>query len=260
LPPDFLASHTVYGASFDYLAAPGRSIQGVIRGRETRKPVVGAQVYAHGTTHSGRTDKDGRYELLGCAKSEQYNVEVTPPNGSRYFSARVQLPDTPGLGALPGDIDLVQGIPCRGRLTDKATGRPIAGALVEYHALFPNGAIGQLGGLPGRSLAEATTAADGTFSLAVLPGPGVLAFLARRARNAYQEAVVNRKELADLFGDQQDHGNERVLRLSAGPNIMSAGLLVFNYHAVALIKPAEDAKTFRQNATLQPSQAPNGNP
>jgi hypothetical protein len=258
LPAEFLASETIYGASFDYLIASSRPIRGVVRDRETRKPVAGAQVYAMGTMHSARTDKEGKYELLGCAKAEQYSVEVHPPNGSSYFGARVQLPDAPGLDALPGDVDLIPGIPCRGRLTDKVTGKPIAGARVEYHALFPNGAIGQVAGQPGRPLAEATTAADGTYTLAVLPRAGVLAFVTNRARNAYQEATVSRKELADLFGDQEDHGTERVLRLSAGTNVMMAGLPVFNYHTVVLIKPADDAKSVKQDATLTPSRAPDG--
>ena len=36
------------------------------------------------------------------------------------------------------DIDMVQGLTVRGKVTDKATGKPVARARVEYEPVFPN--------------------------------------------------------------------------------------------------------------------------
>ena len=73
------------------------------------------------------TDKEGRYELLGLAKPPNYKLKVKPPKGQLYFQREVELTDTPGLAALVADIDMVQGLTVRGKVTDKATHKPIAG-------------------------------------------------------------------------------------------------------------------------------------
>jgi hypothetical protein len=69
----------LYGASFDYLAVASRPIRGVVRDMETRKPLAGVSVgirvafnpYPRWITV---TDNNGRYELLGLAKSPRYEL------------------------------------------------------------------------------------------------------------------------------------------------------------------------------------------
>ena len=90
--------------------------------------MAGVAVSAVGTTHQTYTDKDGRYELLGCPKSnEGYGVGVRPPEGQAYLSLDMGpfLPDTPGLGPLQADFELISGLVARGRVTHAKTGRPI---------------------------------------------------------------------------------------------------------------------------------------
>jgi len=55
-----------------------------------------------------------------------------------------QLKDPGGLDALVGDFELVQGgVTVRGKVTDKATGKPIAGAMVDYMPLYRNPYVDQ---------------------------------------------------------------------------------------------------------------------
>lgn len=130
-----------HGTSFEYQAAVSRPIRGVVRDKDTGKPLAGVTVFwSTGTNRryiedrwrKAITDQEGRYELLGLAKSPRYTLAVRPANGQFYFQRTVELTDTAGLDPLTADIELVQGMTVRGKVTDKATGKPVAQALVEY--------------------------------------------------------------------------------------------------------------------------------
>ena len=99
-----------------------------------------------------------------------YELTVKPGDGL-YFQRLVEMRDTPGVDALTADIELVQGgVTVRGQVTDKE-GRPVAHARVAYPPLFGNPNVGKLDEET-PVLAEATTGADGSYALTVLPGPG----------------------------------------------------------------------------------------
>ena len=66
--------------------------------------------------------------------------------GLNKMHRTVELQDTPGLGALTRDIELVRGLTVRGRVTDK-DGKPVPGARLEYHPLGGNLHVDKL--LPG---------------------------------------------------------------------------------------------------------------
>jgi RNA polymerase sigma factor (sigma-70 family) len=136
-----------HGASSDFVGRASRPIRGVVRDKATGKPIAGVSVeHYHGQGPSALTDKDGRYELLGLHKTPEYALNVKPADGL-YFQRRVVLQDTPGLGALTCDIELVRGLTVRGRVTDKDTGKPVAAARVEYIPLGGNPHVDKL--LPG---------------------------------------------------------------------------------------------------------------
>jgi hypothetical protein len=163
----FLWWKRLYGATFDHLAAPSRPIRGVVCDKQTGKPLAGIQISGP-TTHQTRTDKDGRYELLGCAKAKEYTVAARSTDGPAFISGKLSVADTPGLGPLDvADIQLVRGVAVRGRLTDKETGKPIKGASITYYPIRPNPY--------GKAGSQTTTGSDGAFALVALPGPGVLA-------------------------------------------------------------------------------------
>jgi RNA polymerase sigma factor (sigma-70 family) len=250
-----------YGAAFDHLAEISRPVGGVVRDKATRTPVAGAEVICFGQEQiTARTDKDGRYQLIGLPKAERYDLEVRPANGQPYFGGWLDLAGAPGLDLLTADIDLVAGIPLRGRVTDRATGKPVAHAHVDYHALYPNPHILKVTGLPGGygPHADATTGADGTFILGVLPGPGVLGVTGPK-QEVYMPALVTPSDLERRFKNwkvQPGDGTD-ALSIAAGGNAMSF-IVQQNYHALILLDPDEKAKSVTQDVALEPARSRTG--
>jgi hypothetical protein len=245
----------VYGATFDHVAVASRLIRGVARDKKTGRPIAGVKISAFGTTHHTHSDKEGRYELRGCPKSAQgYRVSFWPA-GQLYFSTSVSFPDMPGLGPIKGDIELISGILAKGRVTHQVTGKPIAGARVDYNPLYPNPFVRFFGpkgpGISPCSWAE--TGPDGSYSLVVLPGPGALGFSAYSPKETFMPALVTTKELNDLFKDNGDHGNEDMVRVQAGVNSHTA-VGQSQYNHLLLINPREKDKTLPGDVALRPAR------
>jgi RNA polymerase sigma factor (sigma-70 family) len=242
-------THT-YGASSDYVAHASRPIRGVVRDKETGKPLAGVSVeHYHGQGPSALTDKEGRYELLGLAKGRQYSLVVKPPDGL-YFRLPVRLQDTPGLGPLTCDIELTRGSMVRGRVTDKATGKPIAKARVEYHPLAGNTYASQLTDVC-KPCAEATTGPDGSYELTVLPGQGVIGVAAPRL-GAYMPALVAPKELKDFFkAPLIEEQGEVHLTVAGGANSFGA-ISQNSYNALVLLEPDEKEEGLVKDVALEP--------
>jgi RNA polymerase sigma factor (sigma-70 family) len=251
----------VYGPSFDYLADPSRPIRGVVRDKATGKPITGVSVafrpyWADWRSAPCRTltDKEGRYELLGLSKSAYYNLTVKPGDG-RYLQRTVLLKGAPGLGALTRDIDLVRGLTLRGKVTDKATGRPVAGARVDYHPSLGNSHV--MAKLPGRwdPRSETITGPDGSYTLTVLPGPGVIGVTASR-RDAYAPAFVPLKERLDFLKQSVPNptllplGHEDCVDVAVGNNVNYV-IHQDNYHALVLFRFGEKEKALVKDVALE---------
>jgi RNA polymerase sigma factor (sigma-70 family) len=246
----------LYGASFDYLASASRPIRGMVRDKDTRKPVPGVTIEGHGKPYVGLptkavTDKEGRYELLGLAKSPRYQLEVKPPDGL-YFQRRAELTDTEGLGPLNGDVEMVQGgVTVRGKVMDKATGKPIAKARVDYHPLWQNPNVART--LPGLwyPRSETTTGPDGSYTLTVFRGAGVIGVAAPR-REAYMPAWLTLKERKDFFKVPlfQDN-NESFLSDAVGENLTGTGIDQVVYNALVLLEPGEKDEALVKDVALE---------
>jgi hypothetical protein len=249
----------VYGASFDHVAVASRPVRGVVRDKETGKPLAGVCVEGGSKGASGCkavTDKEGRYELLGLAKSPAYSLVAKPADGL-HFQRGVELQDTPGLGALTGDIGLVRGLRVRGRVTDRATGKPVARARVDYHPLYPNPNVGKLPG-PWRPRAETATGPDGSFALTALPGPGVIGVTGPE-RDAYMPALVTLQERKDFFKipiDNTFHPLEDFLTADAGAR--PDGIYQADYHALVLLEPGEKEAVLVKDVALERPQERKG--
>jgi hypothetical protein len=83
------------------------------------------------------TDASGHFELHGMAKAERYYVTLTPPEGELFFTHGMIIPDNLGLAPINADLEMVRGIPLRGRVTDKVSGKPVEG-YVGYFPLYTN--------------------------------------------------------------------------------------------------------------------------
>ena len=159
-----------YSATFERVCAPSKPIVGAVREKGTGKPLAGITVFCG--RWSVQTDAQGRYGINGIRKQRAYTLTA---QGPPYFAAtRSQVADTPEFEPLSVDFDLERGTAIRGRLLDKATGKPVLGT-ITYHAFADNPHLKDVSGLdqPGY-FADA----GGSFAVTGLPGPGILEVLA----------------------------------------------------------------------------------
>ncbi|HVC99228.1 MAG TPA: carboxypeptidase-like regulatory domain-containing protein, partial [Pirellulales bacterium] len=258
----------VYGATFQLVALPSRTIAGNVRDRATGEPIAGVRIEPRGGqvpfVQPLKTGADGRFELLGLAKGNQYEIDAVP-DGLPYFRASARLADSPGIEPLTVGFDLVRGTTARGSVTVLPSGEPIQ-AHVEYYPLLPNTHVKQLGvvasSTQGRS--SAVCGPDGSYVIAVLPGPGVLAFsagpLGFDTHRLYAAALITRQDLADFFHKDaaeffrpemlQASQDDRFLPVATG-GALGTSISQTSYNKLVLIDPPDDAQELTQDATIE---------
>jgi RNA polymerase sigma factor (sigma-70 family) len=163
---------------------PARFLEGTVTAADTGKPVANVRVAVqseearHGPqvpagTAVGKTDDKGRYRIL-TYRGNFMNVSVLPPEGVPYLPLHKQAEWDKGVVKKVLDLALPSGVLVRGKVTEAGTGKPVAGAVVGYrqrwrdNPFFSAEAAERFQGGEMRHL----TAADGSFQLTVLPGPG----------------------------------------------------------------------------------------
>jgi hypothetical protein len=185
-----------YGAGFtlELKRTPGRTITGIVRDKQTGEPLRDMRV---GTWDIPKergdlpvTDANGRFAITGISPEfKGFTILTAPPPGSLHFRSKSTAPDT-------GEavIECARGIPYRLKLIDEG-GQPVQ-AEVYYYAVVPNPNIAQM--LPGNPAIDvfpssrAKRLADGTYTGAVLPGPGAV-FVETPGRAAFRPAHVDPK-------------------------------------------------------------------
>jgi RNA polymerase sigma factor (sigma-70 family) len=185
-----------HARKFEAVVGPTRPVEGVIRDKDTGRAIEGLRVKAavddgrplainasrtFSTAFVTRTDADGRYRLLGMPTSPAYRLLVDhAPDRFRPYVARIlRMPsDLPAAGPVRFDVAMRRGVVVRGRVTDKATGRPVTGYLDPLVfegnpalAEFPDYAQGR---------DRPRTDPDGRFEIVTLPRRVLLAFRADR--------------------------------------------------------------------------------
>jgi hypothetical protein len=179
----------LYGTRFDYVLVPCKPVVGTVRDKRTGKPLAGIKVAAMGGMYwcEAKSDNQGHYRIVGLAKSKEYHIAA---GGMPYVNCpKMQIPDTPGLEPLKVNFELDRGIAMKGRLIDKTTGKPVRGH-VYYRASPDNPHLKDFTDLnKGGILAfnPGDTAADGSFTVIAIPGPG---WLTARANDANRFAYA----------------------------------------------------------------------
>ncbi len=225
----------VYPRLFECAVAPSRPIEGVIRDKDTGRPLAGLKVWAKISVkgfvgvllHTGieaTTDAQGRYRLTGLPIATSYHFQVTPGPGQPYTAATFHK--TAGRASqepLSLDVELKRGIVVRGRLTDKATGRSVLGGVSAY-IFADNPHVREYPGYDDTYQSRASDAEDGRYEIVTPPGRGIIAGSADRASTAIAasepEAIVG----YDFKPDEETAGSFRTL-----PQTCSAA----NYHVLA---------------------------
>jgi RNA polymerase sigma factor (sigma-70 family) len=149
--------------------APARILEGVVTYKDTGKPVPKARIQClnDGVPARAQTDDKGHYRLRVAPPTGQpgmgpSGVFATPPEGQPYLRGEVPLDWPQGAVKHRIDLALARGVLVRGAVTDAATGKPIAGAkamaaVARQFFMDPE-------------TPRVTTAADGTFAVAVPTG------------------------------------------------------------------------------------------
>jgi RNA polymerase sigma factor (sigma-70 family) len=284
LPPTI----TYYAANFRHVASPTKPVVGVVRDKDTRKPMAGLTVESHTLANNPvpgnnlvrtTTDAQGRYTLTGLPKGEGNSIQFVPRSDQPYVRVYVPVPDSPGLGPVSLDFALKRGVWIEGKLTDKRTGKPLRG-YVDYFALAANSNVDDYPGFAGTLHASfVQTKEDGSFRVVGLPGPGLIAvfytgehLLATRA-NASRSAdsariCVSIQAQFCLYGrhncsspkdfemrspwlatERDDEYGTKEQYLNTSGRLL--GLLI-NYTALARIDPAKGALAVKRDITLDP--------
>ncbi len=240
---------TIYGNGFDHIAAPCRPIVGVVRDKDTGKPIPGAIVtsYQRAGSHISAVtdlltvaDKNGHYRLLGMPKGEGNVIRAAGPEDEPYLMATQNIADPPGLEPITADFALKRGVWISGRVLDKITQRPIH-ASVQYVVFEDNPHRKETPRLSVDHYLQSQVE-DGAFRVAALPGRGLLA--ARAWSDKYRMAVG-----ADKIKGMEPDGHFRTY-----PHLLFAK----GYHTLVEVNPAVDAKEMTCDLVLDPGHTLKG--
>ena len=119
---------------------------------------------------SFKTDGDGRFRANPHA-GELFVVSASPPPGHPYLPVSKRIDWPKGAITHPVDLALPRGVLIRGTVVEEESGRPVSGASVFFNSHSRAADSNDRG-------SQSETAGDGSFAIAVRPGPGCLAVLA----------------------------------------------------------------------------------
>jgi RNA polymerase sigma factor (sigma-70 family) len=168
-----------------FALSPPRLLTGRVTFADTGRPAGGVEVLAWGVR--GRTDAEGRFRLNAAqgplrAAGESTGGEVgtliaLAPEREPYVHIQRDFRWPRGEIHYSIDVALPRGVLVRGRVAEVG-GKAVAGAQVQYFAQTFNNPNLKPEDTSGNNFANGrnavTTAADGTFQIACLPGPGYL--------------------------------------------------------------------------------------
>jgi RNA polymerase sigma factor (sigma-70 family) len=239
-----------YPATFELVAGPTCPVVGVVRDRDTGKPLAGATVQSYRIANAPladqgfvrtTTDAAGHYRLVGLPKGAGNQIMVGPPDDRPYLVVAAKVPDPPAIATVTVDFRLKRAIWIEGRLTDKATGKPVQG-MVTYFAGAHNTRVGEYAGYEGpiNNRLVSNVREDGTFRVAGLPGPGYLAVWS-------SDRYLTVYERNDADGTRDNATRTAPVRVS------TEGM-----NALAAIDPPPGRAAFRRNVTLDPGDTLRG--
>ena len=256
-PPNLPCPVTYFGARLDYVAEPSRPIVGVVRDKDTGKPLAGAVVRS--TTPFAnpvrfvqtRTDASGRYRLTGLntltAAKEDGDIGeqmiVLAPKGEPYLPAVQAIIEPAAAAALTRDFALKRGIWVRGRVIDKSTGEPRK-AMVDYYLFADNPHASEVPdfGYDDFFNGHYRTDDHGTFRLVGLPGRGLLCASAidGSAKEPYRmgvgaDGIKEKKMTIDL---------ETIA-------VRPSSIIVNNFHVLREINPPDGVDEARYDLALE---------
>ena len=248
-------TQTIYGADFTFTATPGRVVEGVVRDEKTKTVMKDVEIRSFrfaGSNFLGtkdlktRTDAEGRFRLTRLPKGDGNTLLIVPNDDQPYFMQDVAVPDPPGIGAIPIEINLHKGIWIEGKLTDNETGSPVAGAWFHYLPFLENEFVqatpefrdgGHTAGFGYQDRYQSK--ADGSYRLVGLPGRAIVGAV------VYNGKPYRRGAGAESIKGMNEHGHFATVHNPVTAN---------RYFPTSMkeINPAEGTKTVHLDITLDP--------
>ncbi len=237
------------GVASDVVAAPTRPIVGMVRDKDTGKPLPGLTVESKTIPNCNRlgyvrttTDKDGRYRLVGLPKTAGIEIAVKS-NDLPYIPAVKTVPNPLGLESVTIDFTVKRGVWVTGRITEKYTNKPVW-AHVEYFCFVDNPNVNELPVTVDPYHSRWPQDA-GSYRIPALPGRGVIAV--RGNGDHYIMAVG-----AEKF--KEEGGKNPPDFLSTVPFHCAP----VNFHTVTEISPKAGDESIVCNIELDPGRSLKG--
>lgn len=252
-PVNGKATEVIFGAGFTLKLKQGRTISGVVRDRDSRKPIAGMLVGigSEGYPRDGIfynqtvTDADGRFKITGLdpATAKQPITAMSAP-GLPYLSAGVLVE-----GDAPVLIECQRAIPFRLKVVDEQA-RPVE-AVVTYYDVAPNPHAPRGSCDPCNTpLSRAARKADGMYHGFVVPGPGAV-LVETPGRSDYRPAQVDPKAFF-APGRTEWTAQEWISTYGTKDSLSTSGGMVYQheYAAIVLVNPAADSGPLDLSATV----------
>jgi RNA polymerase sigma factor (sigma-70 family) len=176
-------------AEMTFPLPPPQVLTGRVTRADTGKPMANARVAISGPGHSfhARTDADGRYEVP-VSDTKCVYVSAAPPDGESYLVVKKSEDWPKGVVRHAIDLALPRGIVVTGKVVEAGSGKPLAGADVQY---FPqltdnhdrNADVASLSG------AAVASGPGGEFRIVLPPGPAHLLVNAAAPDYVYKETT-----------------------------------------------------------------------
>ena len=246
-------AYTYYPAEFQHICGPSIPVTGIVRDKETSKPIAGATIksqHIHGIRTSGWgsdyiravTDAQGRYRLMGLPVGRDNQIGVIVPEGDIAYPSHSKRADT-SVAAGDADqreinFDMVRGVWLTGRVADADSGKSVMGT-IKYFADRSNPNSGLLRrGVDERDRQNPDN--EGRFRISVIPGKGYLTFLANSSSNG-----VSYPRATTIIKPDGSEVPVPVI-MDTNPHYMTPQ----NQSVIAEIDPKADQKEYEVNLSL----------
>jgi protocatechuate 3,4-dioxygenase beta subunit len=247
----------LYGPEFVHRARHDAVISGTVTDAKTGKPIEMAVIFGEaekcyrGNQVFTTTDADGRYRLTGWGAYENRRLTVEAHGDLPNLEVWQDVPDVSGAAETTADVRLPRGVVVKGRVTNRATGLPVASARVTYWPLKFNRFFAAKQGVSiVRSSGGAITDEDGSFHFVAPPGPAVVT--AGEPEDSVDPVGYKWVSLRDADRRWFEKQGQKVADSYVEEG--GRGFILLGKSAYQIIEPAEGAESIEMEFQFEPAQ------
>jgi RNA polymerase sigma factor (sigma-70 family) len=138
---------------------PGQVVEGRVVYDDTGEPVPRAKMMIANPYLETEADGQGRFRV-SLFPAQEIGIRAYPPAGTPYVPGWKDVGFARGVVKQEAEVRLPRAVLIRGKITEAGTGKPVAGAYVQYNGDWRNGTV--------------TSGPDGTYGIGVPVGKGRL--------------------------------------------------------------------------------------